>query len=311
MVQRFWVVAIAGACAWLPPAAVHAQACPTPAAVTSACTGAGCAIVALPAVSGARGSTVQIPISFTAGPNDSQDGKGFDEVSAIAFTLGVPGTGDAAPLAFDCTSGDLAAGSVQVGNANANDFTVVIENAQCTNRTHCLCPDTSAGQTLDNFVNIVVYGPKTLPEQGPVTIPVLKSGTLVTLTMRLAQDAPDQVPLRIFSALDQTKPQFAANLSIGDKSACDVTANAQSRSNVAFTPGQVAAGTPGPSACVGDCNGNNAVAINELIIGVNIALGNQALSACAAFDANHDNKVTINELITAVNNALNGCHATS
>jgi len=58
---------------------------------------------------------------------------------------------------------------------------------------------------------------------------------------------------------------------------------------------------------VGDCNGDCTVAINELIIGVNIALGTAQLSQCASLDANGDGMVGINELITAVNNALNGC----
>jgi hypothetical protein len=60
-------------------------------------------------------------------------------------------------------------------------------------------------------------------------------------------------------------------------------------------------------ACVGDCDGNGTVAINELILGVNIALGNQPLSACTAFDPNRDGTVAINELIAAVNNALGSC----
>jgi hypothetical protein len=59
--------------------------------------------------------------------------------------------------------------------------------------------------------------------------------------------------------------------------------------------------------CVGDCNGDGTVAINELITGVNIALGNQLLSTCPAFDADGDGSVAINELITAVNNALGAC----
>ncbi len=63
---------------------------------------------------------------------------------------------------------------------------------------------------------------------------------------------------------------------------------------------------PAP-ACVGDCDGDGTVAINELILGVNIALGNQQLSVCPAFDANQNGSVAINELITAVNNALAGC----
>ena len=59
--------------------------------------------------------------------------------------------------------------------------------------------------------------------------------------------------------------------------------------------------------CVGDCNGDGMVAINELITGVNIAQGATPLSQCPSFDVNGDNMVGINELITAVNNALNGC----
>lgn len=64
-----------------------------------------------------------------------------------------------------------------------------------------------------------------------------------------------------------------------------------------------------PASCVGDCNGNRQVAINELITGVNIAFGNSSLDACTAFDANDSSSVEITELITAVNNALSGCPA--
>ncbi len=59
--------------------------------------------------------------------------------------------------------------------------------------------------------------------------------------------------------------------------------------------------------CVGDCSGDEEVAINELITCVNIALGNADVSTCPACDANDDGEVAINELIMAVNNALEGC----
>jgi hypothetical protein len=74
-----------------------------------------------------------------------------------------------------------------------------------------------------------------------------------------------------------------------------------------------AAGQPRPAAaqCAGDCNGDGMVAINELIIGVNIALGSSPVSACASFDTNGDGMVAINELIAAVNNALGGCGPTA
>jgi len=60
-------------------------------------------------------------------------------------------------------------------------------------------------------------------------------------------------------------------------------------------------------ACAGDCSGDGSVTVNELITGVNIALGNSAASVCPSFDRNGDGEVSIAELIAAVNAALTGC----
>ncbi|HSP99998.1 MAG TPA: VCBS repeat-containing protein [Candidatus Dormibacteraeota bacterium] len=59
--------------------------------------------------------------------------------------------------------------------------------------------------------------------------------------------------------------------------------------------------------CPGDCNDSGMVAIDELIRGVNIALGDLELTACAAMDVGADGAVSIAELIAAVNAALSGC----
>ncbi|MGD9762283.1 MAG: hypothetical protein AB7V27_01020 [Candidatus Binatia bacterium] len=77
----------------------------------------------------------------------------------------------------------------------------------------------------------------------------------------------------------------------------------------AGTPAATATVTPtrGPGSCVGDCSGNGMVAINELITGVNIALGSADISSCPSFDMNGNGGVEVNELVAAVNNALNGC----
>lgn len=61
--------------------------------------------------------------------------------------------------------------------------------------------------------------------------------------------------------------------------------------------------------CVGDCNGDGQVAINELIVGVNIALGSAPPSACPSIDRNGDGTAAVNELIGAVNASLAGCPA--
>jgi hypothetical protein len=62
-----------------------------------------------------------------------------------------------------------------------------------------------------------------------------------------------------------------------------------------------------PGECVGDCDDSGSVAINELILGVNISLGSAELSRCSAFDRNDSGGVEINELIGGVNASLNGC----
>jgi Zn-dependent metalloprotease len=64
----------------------------------------------------------------------------------------------------------------------------------------------------------------------------------------------------------------------------------------------------GPGFCAGDCDGDGAVTINELIQGVGIALGSLAPSACAAMDRDGDNDVSIAELIAAVSSALTDCN---
>lgn len=59
--------------------------------------------------------------------------------------------------------------------------------------------------------------------------------------------------------------------------------------------------------CVGDCNSDGQVTIDELVTMVNIALGTQPVATCSAGDANRDGEVTIDEIVTGVNHALSGC----
>jgi hypothetical protein len=59
--------------------------------------------------------------------------------------------------------------------------------------------------------------------------------------------------------------------------------------------------------CPGDCNRDAAVAVNELVVAVNIALGNEDVATCPPVDRSGDGQVTVNELVAAVTAALNGC----
>jgi hypothetical protein len=68
----------------------------------------------------------------------------------------------------------------------------------------------------------------------------------------------------------------------------------------------LAAGQP---ICAGDCDGNGQVTVDEILRGVNVALGAATIAACVVADGDGDGQVTIDELIGAVNAALSGCAA--
>ncbi len=60
--------------------------------------------------------------------------------------------------------------------------------------------------------------------------------------------------------------------------------------------------------CVGDCNGDGAVSVDELVLATRIALGEIAAGQCSSADRDGNGRVTIDELTGAVNAALLGCH---
>ncbi len=62
-------------------------------------------------------------------------------------------------------------------------------------------------------------------------------------------------------------------------------------------------------ACIGDCNFDRMVEIDELITSVNIALGTEGIAACEGADGSLDDGVDIAELVAAVRNSMQGCGA--
>jgi hypothetical protein len=63
--------------------------------------------------------------------------------------------------------------------------------------------------------------------------------------------------------------------------------------------------------CVGDCNTDGEVTVDELLVMVNIAQGTAALDDCEVGDANGDGEITIDDILVAVNSALSTCPITS
>ena len=64
---------------------------------------------------------------------------------------------------------------------------------------------------------------------------------------------------------------------------------------------------PATPVCVGDCDGNGIVLVNELLAAVNIVLGTTPLEQCPALSCDAAPDPGVNCIIVAVNNALNGC----
>ncbi len=59
--------------------------------------------------------------------------------------------------------------------------------------------------------------------------------------------------------------------------------------------------------CIGDCNRDNHVTVNEVVTMVRSALGGTPASVCRQGDANRDARIGIDETLTALNNALRDC----
>ncbi|MDX2167343.1 MAG: phosphatidylinositol-specific phospholipase C1-like protein [Deltaproteobacteria bacterium] len=72
-----------------------------------------------------------------------------------------------------------------------------------------------------------------------------------------------------------------------------------------------AASTPARAAftCAGDCNGDRAVTVDELMRGVALTLDPSTASACRPADVDGDGVVFVNEVLDAVGQALDGCPA--
>jgi hypothetical protein len=61
------------------------------------------------------------------------------------------------------------------------------------------------------------------------------------------------------------------------------------------------------SACVGDCNRDCSVRVDELVLGVSLTLGKAPIERCLALDADFDRAIVVAELVRGVRRSLEGC----
>ncbi len=120
------------------------------------------------------------------------------------------------------------------------------------------------------------------------------------------------VPATAFATVTTTRPATStATLTLAPTSTPTRTPTSTIDATPTLTQSSTAtpttSSTPTPKPCVGDCNDDDEVTVNELIQMVNIALGNATVATCRVGDANGDGEITVNEIVAGVNNALNGC----
>lgn len=63
------------------------------------------------------------------------------------------------------------------------------------------------------------------------------------------------------------------------------------------------------SSCACDCNGDNAVTVDEILRILNIPLGTAPLTVCPAADHDGSEAITVDEIVLCINNTLSGCPA--
>lgn len=80
-------------------------------------------------------------------------------------------------------------------------------------------------------------------------------------------------------------------------------------SAAAFGQGATPTATPPitPMTCLGDCNGNGRVSVDELTLMVAIALGRVPLDSCPANQPVGRTTVQVSEVVMAIDHALHGC----
>jgi sugar lactone lactonase YvrE len=92
---------------------------------------------------------------------------------------------------------------------------------------------------------------------------------------------------------------------------CDMLTSASKRCQAlaiaVMLSGLMLQAAPARAACVGDCDGDGSVTVDEVLQGVNIVLGVAPMAQCPVFDRNGFGDVAVDDLIASVSAALEGC----
>ena len=136
-----------------------------------------------------------------------------------------------------------------------------------------------------------------------LTAPYMHDGSLETLEDVIEHyadgGAPD-VPVNLSSG-------FVRGFAMTPQQKQDILAFLESLTDEEFVTKPTIADPFAPVACPGDCDFGGAVTVDELITGINVALGEATYAHCVGMDTSGDGEVSVDELVTVINLALAGC----
>ena len=163
--------------------------------------------------------------------------------------------------------------------------------------THTATPPGTISTATVTPVNAETDAPTASPTRTP---PAISTATW-TATPSVTPFMPDATPLNTETAVPAASPTYSSSM---PSASATPTLPAPGSTS---TPTPTASPTPPSSVCTGDCDASGDVAIDELILGVSIALSGDSIAQCRAFDPNRSGLVEIHELVDAVDRALHQC----
>jgi hypothetical protein len=181
----------------------------------------------------------------------------------------------------------------------------------------------------------VTFSPRLTPTKSPTPRPSATASATLTATLT-AVPSPSASPTSMGPTPTQTAlPTSTPTFSPGSTTTPTDTVTPAPTASPTLTPTHTATPTaseapsetatelasatptepPTPTAtatavtvsCAGDCNKDHVVTVDEVLVAVQIALGNDDITMCDQADVNGDGRVTVDEILMAVSSALNGC----
>jgi len=136
-----------------------------------------------------------------------------------------------------------------------------------------------------------------------LTAPYMHDGSLATLDDVLdhyASGGAPGVPTNLTSG-------FVRGFNLTAQQRQDVLALLEALTDAEFVANPQLSDPFTPLACPGDCDFGGAVTVDELITGINVALGTATYAHCVGMDTSGDGEVSVDELVAVINLALAGC----